>query len=172
MSRSEFELFIKEQQEPLRRFLLNLSGGNHTLSDDVAQEAFIKAYLGLSTFQGRSKMSTWLFKIAYNCFYDVIRKNKFETENGLHDIEKLKSSLIDDGYSADESFKDQELYIALSHLKEQEKAIILLFYMEDKNIKEISAITGIEQNTVKSHLSRGRAHLKDYLTTIGYEYKR
>lgn len=67
MAKTEFEQLVKENQEPLRRFLLNLCNGNGALSDDIAQEAFIKAYYNFELFKRDSKFSTWLFRIAYNC---------------------------------------------------------------------------------------------------------
>ncbi len=69
----------------------------------------------------------------------------------------------------DARFKNQELYMALSRLNPNEKSSILLFYMEDKSIKEISLITGIKENTVKSHLSRAKTNLSEYLKNRGYE---
>ena len=59
--------------------------------------------------------------------------------------------------------------MALSQLGENEKTCILLFYMEDKSIKEIAQITAIKENTVKSHLSRAKSNLLDHLKKIGYE---
>lgn len=59
--------------------------------------------------------------------------------------------------------------MALSKLKEPERSIILLFYMEDKSLKEIAKITDININTVKSHLSRAKSHMSEHLKSIGYE---
>ena len=163
MTRAQFEQEVRINQEPLRRFLLNLCSGNSALSDDIAQEAFIKAYMNIGSFAGMSKFSTWLFRIAYKCFCDHKRKTErfdsVEISNTLH-------------YSMDDTdgrFKNQELYMALGRLGENEKTCILLFYMEDKSIKEIAAITGIKENTVKSHLSRAKANISDYLKHTGYE---
>lgn len=110
---------------------------------------------------GRSKMSTWLFKIAYNCFYDAVRKTSLDKQRSDIPIENVNIS----NEEYDRRFDNIELYQALSLLKPEEKAAILLFYMEDKSIKEISTITGMNNNTVKSHLNRGKAHLKQYLLT-------
>jgi len=71
--------------------------------------------------------------------------------------------------TTDRSYKNQELYMALSLLNEREKSLILLFYMEDKSLKEISKITDIPINTVKSHLSRAKAHMSEHLKSLGYE---
>ncbi|HCV15689.1 MAG TPA: RNA polymerase subunit sigma-70 [Rikenellaceae bacterium] len=163
MTRAEFEKQVKLNQEPLRRFLINLCDGNLSLADDIAQEAFIKAYLNMNTFFGRSKFSTWLFRIAYNCFCDNKRISQRYTNTEINEG-KLYSS-----ESTDSKYQNQELYLALTKLNEKERSCILLFYMEDKPIKEISIITGINENTVKSHLSRAKSNLETHLKSIGYE---
>jgi RNA polymerase sigma-70 factor (ECF subfamily) len=56
--------------------------------------------------------------------------------------------------------------MAIGSLPLQEQTVILLFYMEDKSIKEIEMITGMPSGTIRSHLSRGRRHLKEYLETL------
>lgn len=163
MTLAQFENQVKINQEPLRRFLLNLCSGNFSLSDDIAQEAFIKAYMNLGTFNGMSKFSTWLFRIAYNCFCDHMRSSR------RYSTTELSDTLHYSGESIFSKFNNEELYMALSQLGENEKTCILLFYMEDKSIKEIAQITAIKENTVKSHLSRAKSNLLDHLKKIGYE---
>lgn len=163
MTRAEFEQQVRLNQEPLRRFLINLCSGDSSLSDDIAQEAFIKAYLNLNSFSGKSKFSTWLFRIAYNCFCDNKRaSSRFNTVE-LNDTKHFANE------STDSKYMNQELYMALSKLNENERSCILLFYMEDKSIKDISEITAIKENTIKSHLSRAKTNISQHLKSIGYE---
>jgi RNA polymerase sigma-70 factor (ECF subfamily) len=159
-----FERFVEQQQEPLRRFLLNLCAGNRALADDLAQDAFIKAYINLPHFQGRSKMSTWLFRIAYNCFYDHL---KAAQKQQTAPIENYTYKLYEEDSTCSEA--DKTLYLALEKLLPKEREIILLFYMEEKSLKDVSAITDIPVNTVKSHLRRAKEHLKIYLEQLDYE---
>lgn len=56
--------------------------------------------------------------------------------------------------------------MAIRDLPETERTVILLFYMEDKSVKDIEAITGMPSGTVRSHLSRGRQHLKAYIENL------
>lgn len=163
MNRSEFEKEVMLNQEPLRRFLYNLCNGDSALGDDIAQEAFIKAYINLSSFSGKSKFSTWLFRIAYNCFCDNKRAAKKYTSSELND------NIAVEYVGADAKYKNQELYMAMSRLNEKERTTVLLFYMEDRSTKEISVITGMPENTIKSHLSRARGNLSNHLNRIGYE---
>jgi len=165
VDRVAFEQFITQQQEPLRRFLRTLCEGNQAMADDIAQEAFIKCYLNLATFQGRSKLSTWLFKIAYNCFYDYIRQKQRHTTESIDNY----TFCLADAEKEDKTEESQALYRALSKLKHLERVVSLLFYMEDKSLKEIATITKMPVNTVKSHLRRAKLQLKKYLEETGYE---
>ncbi len=142
---------------------MNLCSGDMALSDDIAQEAYIKAYLNINSFSGKSKFSTWLFRIAYNCFCDNKRAQQRVTTVDIDNTVAYSDS------GTDGRFRNQELYMALSNLNEKERSCILLFYMEDKSIKEISLITGIKENTIKSHLSRAKGNIYEYFKTIGYE---
>jgi RNA polymerase sigma-70 factor (ECF subfamily) len=161
---SGFEQFVAQQQEPLRRFLLNLCAGNRALADDLAQDAFVKAYMNFHTFKGRSKLSTWLFRIAYNCFYDHLKAAKKQEADS---IENYIYKLYNEDSACTEA--DKTLYLALEKLTGKEREIVLLFYMEEKSLKDIGVITGIPVNTVKSHLRRAKEHLKIYLEQLGYE---
>jgi len=163
VNRKEFEHQVQINQEPLRRFLRNLCRGDAALADDIAQEAFIKAFLHLETFGGRSSFSTWLFRIAYNCFCD----NKKAAER--YSPVEVESLMVIASEKADQAFDNQALYLALDKLSAKERTAILLFYMEEKSLKEIAGITRMPINTVKAHLSRGRLHVSEHLKSIGYE---
>ena len=68
MTRERFIEYVRTEQEPLRRFLLALCNGDAALADDLAQDALIRAYVASGSFLGLSKFSTWLLRIAYNCY--------------------------------------------------------------------------------------------------------
>ena len=111
----------------------------------------------IGSFLGLSKFSTWLFRIAYNCYIDHCRKAKPE-QTSVDDALEIPAA-----ESSDSAFRYQQLYRAMDRLPEKEKASISLFYFEDRSIKEIAAILGIPQGTVKYHLSMGRTHLKQHI---------
>ena len=60
-----FDMLVKKYQSSIRRFFLNLTLGDGELSDDLAQETFIKAYTNIASFKNLSSFSTWLYRIAY-----------------------------------------------------------------------------------------------------------
>ena len=87
-NRKAFDKLVVKYQSPVRRFFLHQTGGDSQLSDDLAQDTFVKAYTYIRQFRGTAQFSTWLMRIAYNVFYDYCRK-----EDGLR-IECDKQSLI------------------------------------------------------------------------------
>lgn len=158
-----FDTLVKKYQSPVRRFFLHQTLGDEELSDDLAQETFIKAYTHLASFKNLSNFSTWLFRIAYNIFYDYIRNRK-ET-SGLEDWE------VDATYQTEQRRigEEMDIYRGLSLLKETERTCITLRYMEDLSVDKIASITGMPSGTVKSHLSRGKEKLANFLKQNGYE---
>ena len=68
--KTAFDRLVRKYQSPIRRFFLHQTLGDAQLSDDLAQDTFIRAYTSIGTFRGSAAFSTWLFRIAYNVFYD------------------------------------------------------------------------------------------------------
>lgn len=159
MSPERFIDLVRAEQESLRRFLLALCDGNSAEADDIAQDSLVRAYVASGSFLGLSKFSTWLFRIAYNCYLDNKRKKRPDTISA-ESKQALDIQSIDE---TDSTFRYQRLYMALELLSEKEKAVIVLHYFEDRSIKEIASILQIPAGTVKYHLSIGRNHLKEIL---------
>ncbi len=157
MTRERFISLVKAEQDALRRFLLALCSGDAALADDIAQDSLVRAYVASGSFLGLSKFSTWLFRIAYNCYIDHCRKPKMDQ------VPVEDAVAIPSGDASDKAFRYQQLYRAMDLLPEKERAAIALFYFEDRPIKEISAILGMPSGTVKYQLSMGRHHLKQHI---------
>ena len=159
MSPERFIDLVRVEQESLRRFLLALCAGDSQEADDIAQDALIRAYIASGSFLGLSKFSTWLFRIAYNCYLDRQRRSRHETIS----TDSVQALSIPSTEQADDQFRYQQLYKALEQLPEKEKAAIVLHYFEDLSIKEIASILQSPPGTIKYHLSLGRNHLKSIL---------
>ena len=158
-----FDSLVKKYQSSVRRYFLHQTLGDVPLSDDLAQETFIKAYTHIATFKNISNFSTWLFRIAYNVFFDYIRTRK-ET-SGLEDWETDASCRTEPKNLVTKI----DIYQGLARLKEVERTCITLHFIEDLSIDKISAITGLPTGTVKSHLSRGKEKLANFLRNNGYD---
>lgn len=159
MTREQFIRELEAAEKPLRRFLCGVCGGDAFRADDLAQEAMLKAYMHLHSYERRSKFSTWLFRIAWNIYYDSLKIKELQTDS----LTEAQTGIADASAGADARFEYQELYRAIGRLSAAEQAVTLLYYMEDKPVKEIAEILDIPAVTVRSHMLRARKHLKEYL---------
>ncbi len=132
----------------MRQFFLNLTLGDEYLSDDLAQETFVKAYIKLRSFKGMARFGTWLFRIGYNEFYSYKRSQ--------HPTSDLESAPERASTPIDSSEISMDVKTAMAQLSETERTVITLFYINDLPIKQISTITGINQSTLRSHLHRAK----------------
>ena len=156
MTRERFISEVRACQGRLRRFLASLCG-DAALADDLAQEALVRAYVSSDRFIGNFK--AWLFRIAYNCFIDNLRRvpapsASMDAPEVLH---------VADGSASDAAFRHEELRRALTRIPEKERTAIVLHYFEDLPVKEIASIMQVSAGTVKYHLSVGRDHLRQHI---------
>lgn len=157
-----FDRLVQKYQSSVRCFFLHLTCGDSNLSDDLAQDTFIKAYTSLASFQNLSSFSTWLYRIAYNVFYDYIRNHKEMVDLDTGEVDAIHCTIQEN------IGQKMDIYQALKTLKETERICIALFYMEDVSIDKIAGIMEIPIGTVKSHLSRGKEKLAVFLKQNGY----
>ena len=160
-NKKAFDQLVRKYQSSVRRFFLNQTGGDQQLSDDLAQETFIKAYTHITNFKGISSFSTWLMRIAYNVFYDEVRSRKQTEDVDTTAVRNTSSSTAEAGLKLD-------IHAALALLKPDERTCITLQLIDGYPIDQISQITGMNENTVKSHLKRGKDKLAIYLKENGY----
>lgn len=160
--KTAFDQLTRKYQSSIRRFFLNLTMGDSPLSDDLAQETFIKAYLNINSFQGLSGFSTWLYRIAYNVHYDHVRARKITSDINESEINQMHQ--LNNSFSAEK----MDIHQALQILRQEEKTAVLLFYMEDKTHKEIAKIMQCQLGTVKTYILKGKEKLGNYLKNAGY----
>ena len=156
MTRDRFISEVRTCQGQFRRFLTSLCG-DAALADDIAQEALVRAYVTSERFIGNFK--AWLFRIAYNCFIDNLRRRP----DGAVDLDSRDAMRLTGGAASDASFEHEELQRALTLIPEKERTAIVLHYYEDLPVKEIAVIMGVPSGTVKYYLSVGRNHLKEHI---------
>ena len=180
-----FDELVRRHQSSVRRFFLNQTLGDSQLSDDLAQDTFIKAYTNIRSFRGLASFQTWLMRIAYNVFYDYVRKEKVKvnSEQFSSDASSVECvaaanscvSSVASELSSSASFftphssLKMDLYAALALLKPDERTCITLQLIDGYDIAGIAKITGLKEGTVKSHLSRGKEKLATYLRQNGYD---
>ena len=167
-----FDELVRRYQSPVRRFFLNQTLGDSQLSDDLSQDTFIKAYTNIRSVRGLASFQTWLMRIAYNVFYDYVRREKGKVNSeqfssdapAVERVAAANSSFL----TSHSSFK-MDLYAALALLKPDERTCITLQLIDGYDIAGIARITGLKEGTVKSHLSRGKEKLATYLRQNGYD---
>lgn len=164
-NRRAFDMLVRKYQASVRRLLLNLTAGDEALSDDLAQETFIKAYMALDTYKNRADFGTWLYRIAYNVFYDYIRSRK---ETCLMDEVSSEVEMAY-GQTPTDSCVTADINEAMRLLRPDERTCVTLHLMEDLPLDKIVEITGMPIGTVKSHIARGKGKLVTYLKKNGYE---
>lgn len=140
---------------------------NREDAEEIAQDAFVKAFRGLSSFKERSSFSTWMYRIVVNTALNKKKLKKWiiveETDQIIQDepfgFDSLTAYLKSD---------DQKKFIrmALNALHEQEKLCLTLFYLNELSVKEIREITGLSESNIKVLLLRGRKHLYEQLKKL------
>ena len=178
-----FDELVRRYQSPVRRFFLHQTLGDSQLSDDLAQDTFIKAYTSIGSFRGLSSFQTWLMRIAYNVFYDYRRKKNLECGmlNEEWSVIPMKDEKLRIPHSTSQQSENHstftiqhsalkmDLYAALALLKPDERTCITLQLIDGYDIAAIAKITHLKEGTVKSHLSRGKEKLANYLRQNGYD---
>jgi len=151
--KKSFGLLVDKYQQPIRRLLLKLTQGNKALSDDLAQDTFIKAYLNIASFKATATFGTWLYRIAYNEYLGYLRKNSPLQQDVIftepHEMPN-HDSVID-------------VETALAYLRHEERLCICLSYMEGLPHGDIATITGMPIGTIKTHIARGKEKLRTLL---------
>lgn len=138
-----FGRLVDKYQQPVRRFFLHQTLGDRMLSDDLAQDTFIRAYSSIRQFQQLSSFKTWLMSIAYHVWQDHLRKGEGQLVS-------------------------MDIYTALRQLTDIERTCVTLFYIDDLSGDRISQITGLPPATVRSHIHRGKQRLSSFLKQNGY----
>ncbi|MBM1107937.1 sigma-70 family RNA polymerase sigma factor [Aurantibacter crassamenti] len=138
---------------------------NREEAEEIAQDTFVKIYKNLNTFNGDSKFSTWVYRIAYNACLDRIKKNKkHETTISINEYNESQINSLETAFDImDRTDREQAIKSCLQKLPEDDSVLITLFYFEELSLTEISKVIGISANNVKIKLYRARKRLATIL---------
>jgi RNA polymerase sigma-70 factor (ECF subfamily) len=168
---SSFEEFIKAYQRDIYNIALRFLN-NEQDALDVTQEIFIKVLKKIDSFQGNSKLSTWLYRITINTCKDYIKKhykhNNIYIDKGIDGEEgeifyQLPSEQGEPSLVLEDKLKKEVLYKSIEILEPDYKEVIILRYINQLSYGEIGEILNIPEGTVKSRLYRGRLNLAKLL---------
>ncbi|TGB01118.1 sigma-70 family RNA polymerase sigma factor [Halobacillus salinus] len=140
------------------------------LAEDITQDVFLKCYRHLHKFREDASPKTWVLKITVNTAKDYIKKKSFHTlKLSIEKFEnKLKGASVETEVVEQEK-KDEVLEAVLS-MKQKYREVIYFYYFQDLKIDEIKDALGLNENTVKTRLTRGRAILKEILQKEGLDH--
>lgn len=155
-----FGVLVSEYQPMVSRMFLNLTAGDSMLSDDLVQETFITVYSNLTGLSQLTDFRSWLMKVAYRMFC-----SHYRSRHNTVDLDKVPERQYDSCSHFDIS---NDVFLAMQLLSPNERICVTLNLLEDKSLKDISRITDIPLNTVKSHIRRGKDKLTDFLSGQGY----
>ena len=138
--------------------------GNEHEADDVVQETFLRAWRQLERFDGRSALSTWLFRIASNCAYDLLRSRsrraRGEIESDSDRMEAVAETQPGPGRQAYSRQVREQINVELNSLTQQERTAFVLRHLQDFSIKEVSQVLGTGVNTTKQAVFRAVRKLR------------
>ena len=156
-----FGELVRRHQSAVRGLLRNLTRTDFALADDLAQEAFIRAYKHIRSFRGEARFSTWLYRIAYNVFREDARRRK-----ELVGVDEELLQQEQDPQTVDAALR-HDLMHALSLLPLHERTAVVLCCQNGLSHDEAARVLDIPLGTVKTNVLRGREKLKKTLAAWG-----
>ena len=167
----DFTQIYQEFYPKILRYLERLTGDREE-ARDLVQEVFLKVDQGLTKFEGRSSLSTWIYRIATNLSHDRFRSASFQkgekqtlTEGFIEENKENKNAWTGEGEtSAEQQLERKEMSSCINRyiydLNEDYQKVLVLSEYEGLKNKEIASILGITLDTVKIRIYRGRVQLK------------
>jgi RNA polymerase sigma-70 factor (ECF subfamily) len=160
-----FRLLVRRYKRPVYGMGLSFLR-NAEDAGDFTQEVFLKVYRSLSRFEGRSRFSTWLYKVAYNTALNGVNRRK-EYQSLAEGEAEFEAS---DGDTPERQLirkaAKEAVLASLEELPERYRICIDMFFFYDCSYQEIEAVTGFPVNTVKSHVFRAKKLLREKLKAI------
>jgi RNA polymerase sigma-70 factor (ECF subfamily) len=136
-------------------------------AEDLAQEVFVKLWRALPRYDGRARLSTWIYAITRNAAISALRTRRRSVS--LSDPAVLAEAENREA-APDPALGDSALWRHVDALPEKQRQAVILYYQDERTVDEVAAMMGMPVNTVKTHLHRARAILAAALATTGEEF--
>lgn len=170
--RAEFAKLVSKYSGQIYRLALKMLKDQQD-AEDILQETFIKAYKALPEFEGRSKLSTWLYRIATNEALMFLRRKQLDTvsveQPGENDEEQAPLQIVDWCCLPEGEFMSSEaldhLQESIDELPESLRVVFLLRDIEGLSTREVANVLDLSETAVKTRLSRARLRLREMLTS-------
>ncbi len=142
------ERYMKQSYNVAYSFL-----NNHHDAEEIAQEAFVRAYRSIGSFRGESEISTWLYRIVMNLSLNRLKQLRRDATRRTHTEEEMTSG--NDQQSAYQNDIREHIEHALHELPTLQRAVVILRHLDGLSTKQVSGILKCSEGTVKTHLFRG-----------------
>ena len=164
---SAFRMLVVRYQNLVFTMALRIVGSRED-AEEVAQDVFMKVYANLASFEGKSKLSSWIYRIAHNSALTKIRNHRpdissLDNEKVSTVVGNMKGTAVYN--TAEQTFRAEDVSKAISMLEPEDATIITLFYLSEQSIDEIGQILHIESNAAKVRLHRARKKLREKMET-------
>lgn len=168
--RLAFEALVKRYQNPVCNFIRRQLGDRYA-AEDLTQEVFIRVLRAAPTFEPRGRVSSWIFKIAYNLsLNEKKRRSRWLT---FGDDPRILDRAAPEGEnppgSAEKKEMEEEIEAALQRLPENQRAALLLKAREDMTYSEIATVLSVSVSSVESLLFRARTRMRKLLGRTGQD---
>ena len=165
-----FDELVRRYQSPVRRFFLNQTLGDSQLSDDLAQDTFIKVWQSIGSYDNRYSFSTWVYTICSRLCLDRIKKLRWQAPMA-DDIGVLENYVSDS--NPERQLEGSEwvsvVKVLVQGLSNKQRLVFTLSQLEGLSTEEITEITGMDATQIKSNLSLARKSVREQLKKLGYE---
>ena len=140
---------------------------NRNDAEDIAQQVFAKVYFSIGSFDSRSSLLTWIYKITVNECYDYLRKRRvrkvvYESDFSEEDSQRLSRSgaAVDAAPTVESRLAGRDyVFKLLSRVSKEDRSLLFLKEVEGHSVEELAGMTGMNQNTIKVKLFRARQKL-------------
>lgn len=146
-----FELLYRRHNDGLYRYLLRLSL-NRATAEDLYQEVWSRIIKARLRYRPTAKFTTYIYRIAHNCFIDHVRRNKRYARDIAVDPEDTVDMADSPEQRADQAIVRRQLFRALADLPEAQRDVFLLYEEAGLSLDEIATTTGVNRETAKSRL--------------------
>lgn len=166
-----FETIINLFQKQLYKYIYHMIGNVHE-AEDILQEVFIKAYKNIDKYKVSISFSAWLYKIAYNQCINSIRKRSLFKVVDMFDLNRVSDKTSSEQVDKELGF-DENIEIALSKLKADERSLLMMRIFQERSYQELSEIYDKSPSALRKKYERAKKKFQKYYEGLkGKEYER
>lgn len=158
-----FEALYRRHNDGLYRYLLRLSL-NRATAEDLYQEVWSRVIKARANYRPSAKFTTYLYRIAHNCFIDFLRRNKRYADDSPVDVTELVDLADLPEESVERLRLRKQLFVALANLPEEQRDAFLLYEEAGLSVDDIARTTGVNSETAKSRLRYANKKLRAAFT--------